>query len=126
MVGMGYFRAALRAATLLAAASLPAFAGSASAPFHVRVELTTESKSIAQCDRNPLAGEAGKDVSIVCTGGVPGPVPFARTDPRFLLHLYRDGSQVASVDGLVPPGTVTSWRVVNFADRDYLEIVVGW
>jgi len=30
------------------------------------------------------------------------------------------------VDSYTGPGTITSWRMVSLADRDYLEIQIGW
>ena len=48
------------------------------------------------------------------------------TNPRFLLHVFRAGEWLGTVDGAMATGTVTSWRVVHVANREYLELVVGW
>ena len=105
--------AALLAATLATSAGL--HAASISAPFSVRV-LVIPFKDIAQCDQTG----SGATVQVICTSPAPGP------DQRFMLHVYREGNQVGTVDGTTAPGTVTSWQVVRVADRDFLEIVVGW
>jgi len=111
-------RPALRAVALLAATlatSAGLHAASVSAPFSVQV-LVIPLKDIAQCDQSG----SGAAVKVSCTTPAPGP------DQRFMLHLYREGAQVGTVDGTTAPGTVTSWQVVHAADRDFLEIVVGW
>jgi hypothetical protein len=108
----------LRGATLscaLAGVACLAYAATTSSPFHVTVELRPD---IPQCGQRTH----GINVSVSCIA--PG-TPVAAS-PRFLLNVYREGVQVATVDGVTEPGTVASWKVVRVADRDFLEIVVGW
>lgn len=122
-------RALLRTALVVAAAglALPALGANASAAFRVNVDLLTEFKSVVQCDRTSIKNEAGETVNVTCVDeGRPAVAAPAQRDPRFLLHLWRGGGAIGTVEGLTPPGTVTSWRVINAANRDYLEIVVGW
>lgn len=116
------------AAALATAAALPAGAGSASGGFRVTVDLATDNKVVAQCDRISTPATDGSAVNVTCVDNQTSAAstPATRTDPRFLLQLQRGGGTIGTVEGLVPPGTVASWRVVNGADRDYLEIVVGW
>ena len=45
---------------------------------------------------------------------------------------YRYATQVLwsdwleGTDSTFGTGTVTSWRIVNLANRDYLELMLGW
>ena len=48
-----------------------------------------------------------------------------RDIPRYILHVYRAGEWLP-VDGQMGTGTLTSWRIVHVADREYLEMMVGW
>ena len=105
------------AAVLLAAASGAVLAKSASAPFAVTVTLFPAFKDTIDCGTT----RQGSSFSVNCSS--PG---SSATNPRFLLQVYREGAQVGTVDGSTAPGTVTSWKVVRVADRDFLEIVVGW
>ena len=107
--------AAWLAGAALATASGALYAASVSAPFHVEL-LLFPFKDVAQCDQTV----SGANVQVSCTSPAPGP------DQRFMLHVYRAGTEVGMVDGTTAPGTVTSWKVVRIADRDFLEIVVGW
>ena len=45
---------------------------------------------------------------------------------RYLLQASRDGHLLGTVDSYICAGTITSWRVVNLVDRDYLEMLVDW
>jgi hypothetical protein len=103
---------------VLAVASLTAAAASSSAPFRVNLTLLPPFKDTPDCTTMRL----GTTVSIACT--TPG--ADLLSSPRYLLHVYRDGEVVQTVDTVADPGTVTSWRVVHASDRDFLEIVVGW
>lgn len=103
----------------LPAASVPTKAASA---FRVTVDLFTQSKNTALCDRSTIKTDQGPEVTLTCTADQRP----RETESRFLLHLYRGQNVLGTVDGSLPVGTITSWRVVNFANRDYLEIVVGW
>ncbi len=122
-------RARFLAAWVATAGLLEAGAASTSGSFNVTVELTTDNKVVAECDRTTTGTSGGGAVQVTCVDTSTQPASAAqatRPDPRFLLQLQRGGGTIGTVDGLVPPGTVTSWRVVSGADRDYLEIVVGW
>lgn len=105
------------AAALLAALSGAVLAKSASAPFAVTVTLFPAFKDTVDCGTS----QQGSTVSVKC-----GTAGSGASNPRFLLEVYREGAQIGTVDGSTAPGTVTSWKVVRVADRDFLEIVVGW
>jgi hypothetical protein len=109
-------------ALLLAAAAVCAHAGQKSASFIVGVDLLSDEKSTAQCERTVPRPGSKPLITVKC-----GPVrPDPRPDSRFHLNLYRSGELLGTVDGMMTTGTVTSWRVVHLVNRDYLEIMVGW
>jgi len=117
--------------TILGAAGLAlavaAQAAMPSAGFRVTVDLFTEAKTGVLCDRSGGKDGSGPLVVVTCIGEAPPVTPVApREPPRFLLHLSREGTSEGNVEGLMPPGTVTSWHVIKGAHRDYVEIVVGW
>jgi hypothetical protein len=101
------------AAVGLAAASGLAFPATVTQPFRFTVNL----ESHATCNRSVAAASGGAQVQVSC--GNP-------SDARFLLHVYRAGEWLGTVDGDMGSGTITTWRVVRAANRDYLEIMVGW
>ena len=119
---------ALALALIAGGASTPfAIASPANQTFRVTVTLkTAEEAPIARCS-NTLDPATGK-VTVACasgSGGSGGPNPRAPSDvPRYLLHVYRAGEWL--VDDRMGNGTLTSWRVVHVANRDYLEMTVGW
>ena len=76
-------------------------------------------KNTVQC------GTAGdRVVSLTCT--TTGDRPNTPLKPQQPLFLFRGNEWLGTVDSMMTTGTVTSWRVVRVANRDYLEIVVGW
>jgi hypothetical protein len=86
--------------------------------FGVTVNLFTEPKT-AVCERSAAEG-SGSQVRVVC-----GTTQPSETS-RHLLHVFRSREWIGSVDGEMSTGTVTSWRVVHLANREYLEMTVGW
>jgi hypothetical protein len=99
----------------LTSASVPA--ASVTSAFRVSVLLLPPFKDTA-CN----GATAATSVSVTCSGSAPA-TPL---DSRYLLHVYRGPEVVQTVDAELDAGTVTSWRVVHAANRDFLEIVVGW
>ena len=111
-------RSALLAALLLAAGV--AHARGTSQGFDVGVKLNA-TQSTATCSESTLPGATTK-VSITC-----GQAKSPSTPPtHLLLHIFRAEEWVGTVDGFMTTGTVTSWRVVRLAQREYLEMTVGW
>jgi len=45
---------------------------------------------------------------------------------RYVNLLSGTSEILGTVDSYAGSGTVTSWRVVNLADRDYIEMMIGW
>jgi hypothetical protein len=114
----GAIRRCALAILALSVASVGVQASTSSAAFGVSVTLFRNVKDVAAC------GDAtsGANISVTCTSSA-----TSRSQPaRFMLELYRDGTKLGTVDGETAPGTVASWKVYRVANRDFLEIVVGW
>ena len=79
--------------------------------------LTVNLEPHATCNRQVATASDVAQVKVSCGKS---------SDARFLLHVYRAGELLGSVDGDMGNGTITTWRVVRAANRDYLEIMVGW
>jgi hypothetical protein len=105
----------LVAAALLAAASGYAWAAAVRAPFSLNVSMEPK----VTCASRVTTALGLPQVKVAC-----GEVRVG--DPRYLLHVYRDGEWLGTIDGDNASGTITSWRVYHAANRDYLEIMVGW
>jgi hypothetical protein len=124
--GGGGIRRRAAAVCALALASIAAEASTSSASFGVSVTLFPNFKDVAACGETT----SGAHVSVSCTtnppSSTPASTPSGAQPGRFMLELYRDGAKVGTVDGETAPGSVASWKVYHVADRDFLEIVVGW
>lgn len=113
----GPLQAARRALFLgLLGASVAAYGASVTGAFNVRVDLSTNDKAAVQCERELEATGVRVKCDQLATP--------AR--PRVLLHVLLGNGAEPTVDSTLATGTVTSWRVVRGAGRDYVEIVVGW
>lgn len=108
-------RRILAAAGVFAAASGCAWAASVTAPFSVNVSMSPK----VTCATRVTTALGLPQVKVAC--GEP-----QANDLRYLLHVYRDGQWLGTIDGDNASGTITSWRVYHVANRDYLEIMVGW
>jgi len=123
-------RPSLRREGALALAVIAAGAGSSfaaksiSQSFGVTVTLkSAQDVPVANCANvlDPLTNK----LSIGCIGGQTGTTTVFRTEPPpYLLHVYRPGEWL--VDDQMGNGTLTSWRIVHVANREYLEMMVGW
>ena len=72
----------------------------------------------------PAEGAAGFEVKVTLSAS-----KAARSGPiaaALLFHISRTGEWIGASDEVAGAGTVTSWRVVHIANRDYLEMMVGW
>lgn len=106
----------------------PVEAAEAVAPIEVKVNLNTgKPPEIGLC----RAAENGQTASVVCIPPLPTvpvqPTPVQRmfyTNVRF--YISGTGNWLGAIDESMGLGTVTSWRVIRIADRDYLEMMVGW
>lgn len=87
--------------------------------FRVKVTLNSQEASVtAQCATTPEPG-SGR-VKLNCS------TPATRNTSLYHLNVYRAGEWLGTVDGEMGTGTVTSWRIVHVANREYLEMTVGW
>jgi hypothetical protein len=88
--------------------------------FNVRVTLQAPAEAeAAQCSTRIEPG-TGRKITVNCSTAT-----TVSDIPRYLLHVYRAGEWI-TVDGQMGTGTLTSWRIVHVANREYLEMMVGW
>lgn len=90
----------------------------------------------AFCRSTNAPGSFGATVTVVCATGAVVDISPGRSDMpwspmhggayRYLLQASQDGNLLGTVDSYIGTGTITSWRVINLVDRDYLEMLVGW
>ncbi len=45
---------------------------------------------------------------------------------RYVTQVLWNGDWIEGLDNSRGVGTITSWRVVNLSDRNYLELMVNW
>ena len=109
-----------RLLALVLASAATGYAWAASATHGFRVSATLDPG--ASCERRVGSADGRSQVSLACGSGK----PLVQGNPRFLLHVYRAGEWLGEIDADTGNGTITSWRVVRVANRDYLEIMVGW
>ena len=113
------------AALILALTS--AQAGESQARFGVSVTLQTDAPpEFGACKTGEVIHDKGITATVSC---VPLPVPKQPAESRVvssvLFHISR-GTWLGTADETMGLGTVTSWRVIRLANRDYLELMVGW
>ncbi len=112
-------------------------AGQASGNFLVTVNLLKgATPSSGLCRSSSLPGAFGATATVVCaTGAVVDLEPGRLGQPWIPTHggAYRYVTQVNSgagplgiIDVYSGIGTVTAWRVISMAEREYLEMTVGW
>lgn len=109
-----------------------------SAPFKVKVSVGGELAG-GVCSRHTDPSTFGAIVNIVCATGAlvgldaprsavawtpvhGGAYRFTRVSPDEI----RGVSYVQSTGSYTGIGTVTSWRMVSLADREYLEMLIDW
>ena len=108
-------------------------AAQTSATFDVLIKLQP---STGVCTSSNATGSFGATVTVVCgtstvtgisaAGGSVMPfVPVHGGAYRFLTHISRDQLS-ATLDAYSGVGTSTAFRVVSLADRQYIEMTVGW
>ena len=90
----------------------------------------------AFCTRDNLPAAHGAVVTVVCaTGAVvdiePGPnarpqIPIHGGVYRYITNVSETGASTEVANSFLGAGTTTAWRVVRLANRDYLELTLGW
>jgi hypothetical protein len=115
----------------------PVYAAQVGGQFNVTVNLISSANpppiNAAFCRANE-ATAFGALVTVVCSTGevvdVSAPANSASRAPthggayRYILR--RPGELPLPVDSFSELGTVATWRVIQQADRNYLELMVGW
>lgn len=119
----GEIRRPAAAKLLLAFAGLcamwsPLLASQASAQFDVMISLRSDKQNqTGQCDSTAPP-------TVVCGSGPPGQIQIAPVRGyRFVSYIT---GSTGFVDIFTAAGTSTAFRVVNWADREYIEMTVGW
>jgi len=105
----------------------PAYAGESASRLGVSVTLHAETPpEFGACKTGEVLLPQGVAATVTCT---PEPVPKqparSRVVSSVLFHISR-GTWLGTADESMGLGTVTSWRVIRLANRDYLEMMVGW
>jgi hypothetical protein len=110
----------------------PVYGAQVTATFDVVIKLQTNT---GVCSSSNATGAFGATVTLVCgTGLVTGIsaagsamsfVPVHGGAYRFLTHISGDQLS-ATLDSYSGVGTSTAFRVVSVADRQYIEMTVGW
>jgi hypothetical protein len=105
----------------------PAYAGESASRLGVSVTLKAETPpEFGACKTGEVMLPQGVAATVICT---PEPVPKQPAQSRVvssvLFHISR-GTWLGTADESMGLGTVTSWRVIRLANRDYLEMMVGW
>ena len=88
------------------------------------------------CVNTTSADNFGARATVVCSTGALVDLSSGRSaNPwipmhggafRYVTQVFWNGDWIDSIDDSPGAGTVTSWRRVNLADRQYLELTVGW
>jgi hypothetical protein len=63
---------------------------------------------------------------VLIPGGKATQTPAITAPFSFVTSLSRSGEILGTVAIYSGTGTITAWRVVNFGDREYLELTLGW
>ena len=113
------------ALALMATAATPWAAAPVNQSFRVTVTLKSAQEDLPVATCSNVLDPATDKVVVICLGGQTGSTPTPQASlPRYLLHIYRPGEWL--VDDQIGTGTLTSWRIVHVANREYLEMMVGW
>ena len=116
----------------------PARAVQLSTGFNVTIKLQPAQPpaNTALCKSSNIPGAFGATVTIVCaTGAIIDLAPNSPRQPYVPTHggAFRYVTQVSNASGLLGTvdvysgvGTITTWRVISAAQREYLEMTVGW
>lgn len=125
-------------AALLVLCVQPSYAGQASSQFQVLINLQPNSgiHDAGICSSSSRVGNFGEVVTVECTtgkvvtfSGNASKLPWTEMQDgsyRFLTHLPEEPLSLGTLDVYAGGGTITSWRIVRLANRDYIELMVGW
>ncbi len=125
-------------AALLVLCVRPSYAGQANSQFKVLINLQSNygMPDAGVCSSSSRIGNFGEVVTVECTTGKvvtfsenTNKLPWTAMQDgsyRFLTHLSDEPVSLGTLDVYAGGGTVTSWRIVRLANRDYIELMVGW
>ena len=117
-------------AALSSVSMLPANAAESSGQFNVTVHLQSTNDNGTGGNGTGGNGTGGNTVIDIQTPkGAVSWMPIHGGAYRFtrLSEIEMSGAEIfESTESYHGVGTVTSWRMVNLADRDYLELLIGW
>ena len=119
---------------LLSSWAVPAYALTAQNSFSVSINV--QPANTALCKSASSIGIFGAAVTVICSTGAfasysdyDSKLPWTAMQDstyRFVTQISRSGETLGTVDSYTGGGTVTSWRVIKLANRDYLEMMVHW
>lgn len=122
-------------AILFASTVVPVCATPGSGNFNVTATLQAGASPTLCRNVNP-PDALGPTIIVVCSiGATVHVVPTTSGMPwspahggkyRFNFLSARVGAQIGTADSYIGLGTVTTWRVVQIADWDYLEMLMSW
>jgi hypothetical protein len=121
-------------ASVVGLAALPCHATQSGFQFTVKVQLASSNAGL--CRSSNTINVFGEAVTVICSSGktigfsgdtMNLPWTEIPDGPFHYVNLLSGTSEImGTVDSYAGSGTVTSWRVVNLADREYIELMVGW
>lgn len=121
-------------AVLLALWASPSYAAQASAQFDVFISLGVPNADL--CRSSTQIGSFGEAVVVTCSSGEivdfsgdtsAFPWSVTRGDAyRFATLAPTSAASLGTVNSYAGLGPVSSWRKVNLAGRDYLELTISW
>lgn len=119
---------------LFLGASSAAFCAQSRASFEVSVKLAPQDDPSQVCRITDSPTAHGATVLVICSTGVvvdvlPGAghnAPMHGAAYRFRIPGGMSSDLIGAVDFYAGAGTVTSWRVVSYAGREFVEMMVGW
>ena len=133
---LSYQMVAARVLTLSATLFLwasPIQAAISSSQFEVSINLLSDTSSNKGLCISKSSGPFSATITYVCTTGTTVDISSSKAGKpvrgdayRFLTHISKAGISLGTVDSYSGGGTITSWRMVNLANREYLEMMVHW
>lgn len=108
------------------------YAAQASSQFAVDIYLQPggNTPNAGICRNSSRIGTFGEAVTIDCSTGRTGntsQLPWSAAQDGYYRYIIRHSiADGAASNQFAGAGTVTSWRIVNLSDWEYLELMIGW
>ncbi len=124
-------------AALLVLWALPSHPAQVSTQFKVLINLQSDGiPSAGLCHSSTQTNTLGKSIIVTCSPGEAVSTTGDKTAPLwtsaldgaqyFATQITGDDVSSYTLNSYAEGATLTSWRVVNLANRDYLELKVDW